>query len=70
MGAVGSLCYRAVPSLAQVSLEPLLTLPQSSPDLGEDRILAGRVPRRAGTVLHGKAAVDVQPWHEAGLAAF
>lgn len=45
-------------------------LPQSGPDLGENCILAGRVPRRAGTVFHGKAAVDVQPRHEAGLAAF
>lgn len=39
------------------------------PDLGEDRVLAGRVPRGAGSVLHGEAPVDVQARHEAGLAA-
>lgn len=36
--------------------------------LGEDSILAAGVQGRVVPVLHGQAPVNVEPWHEVGLA--
>ena len=56
--------------VTELSPGPFTDPPPVCPDLGEDCVLAGGVPGRAAPVLHGKAAVDVQAGHEAGLAAF
>lgn len=38
--------------------------------LGEDSVLAAGVQGRVVPVLHGQASVNVEPWHEVGLAGF
>lgn len=38
--------------------------------LDEDSVFTGRVKGRIVTMLHGQAPVDVETWHEVGLAGF
>lgn len=64
------LCQDLVRSLLVQSPNcPWVAQTRGGPDLGEDCVLACRVPRGASPVLHGEAPVDVEAWHEAGLAA-